>query len=137
MTAKRPKRVRVIVGRLHTLAFGINAAQSLTVILHKVLGAALSWCLVLHIGADLFVGIAVCRKRWQQLNNKVINKLSASRQPGQIQYVGCVGAKHSAHSWGKHEDLNCHIILVLLLYVCSVNEWTAGRILFALKVHPL
>lgn len=63
MTANGPQWVRVIVGGLHTLAFWVDATQSLVVVLQEVLGAALSWHLVLHEGADLFVGVTVCGGR--------------------------------------------------------------------------
>lgn len=59
MTAKGPQRVRVIVGGLYALAFWVDPAQSLAVVLQEVLGAAFSWHLVLDKGADLFVAVAV------------------------------------------------------------------------------
>lgn len=63
MTANGPQWVRVIVGGLHTLAFGVNTTQSPTVVLYEVLGTALSRRLVLHERADLFVAIRVCRDK--------------------------------------------------------------------------
>lgn len=60
MTAESPERKRVVVGRLHALAFGIDPTQSFAVVTQKVFGAALSWYLILHKGADLFVAVAVC-----------------------------------------------------------------------------
>lgn len=66
MTANGPQWVRVVVGGLHTLAFGVNTAQSLTVVLHKLLGTALPWRLVLHEGADLFVAMGLCRDRREE-----------------------------------------------------------------------
>lgn len=63
MTANSPQWVRVVVGGLHTLAFWVDTTQSLAIVLQEVLGSALSWRLVLHEGADLFIAVTVCRDR--------------------------------------------------------------------------
>lgn len=63
VTANNPQRVRVIVGRFHTLAFGVDTSQSLAVVLQELCGAALSWRLVLRKGADLCVVVRVWRGR--------------------------------------------------------------------------
>lgn len=63
MTAYSPQRVRVVVGGLHTLAFGVNTTQSLTIVLQELFCSF--WCLVLHKGADLLVAVGLCRDREQ------------------------------------------------------------------------
>lgn len=59
MTADGPQRVRVVVGGLHALTFGIGPAQRLAVVQQELFGAVLSRHLVFHKGADLFVVVAV------------------------------------------------------------------------------
>lgn len=61
MTADGPHGVGVVVGGLHALRLGVNATQSLAVVLQELLGAALVGQLVLYEGAHLLVGVAVCR----------------------------------------------------------------------------
>lgn len=61
VTAHRPQWVGVIVGGFHALSFRVDSTQSFAVVLQEVPGAALSWYLVLHEGADLFVGVLLCR----------------------------------------------------------------------------
>lgn len=61
MTAHSPQWVGVVVGRLHALAFRVDATQGFAVVLQEVFGAVLPWNLVLHEGADLLVAVAVCR----------------------------------------------------------------------------
>ena len=63
MAAPGPQGVGVVVGGLHPLALWVDAAQSLAVVLQEVVGAALPRHLVLHKGADLFVGVTLCRKK--------------------------------------------------------------------------
>lgn len=59
MAADSPQRVRVIVGRLHTLTFWVDPTQCFAVVLQEAFGATLSRYLVLHKGANLFVAVAV------------------------------------------------------------------------------
>lgn len=63
VAADAPQWKRVVVGRLHTLPFWVDTTQGLAVVLQEVLGAALSWRLVLNEGADLFVAVTVCREK--------------------------------------------------------------------------
>lgn len=60
VTAEGPQRVGVVVGRLHALALRVDATQRLAVVAQELPGAALPRHLVLHEGADLLVGVAVC-----------------------------------------------------------------------------
>ena len=63
MAATHPQRVRIIVGGIYPLTFGVDSAKGSTVIFQEVSGSALARNFILHKGADLFVVIIVCQEK--------------------------------------------------------------------------
>lgn len=59
LAAAHPQKIGVVVGGIHPLAFGVDAAQGSAVIHQEFPRPALAGNLILHKGAYLFIAVLV------------------------------------------------------------------------------